>query len=72
MMDIRDLIAGNPSPEVTKRFSCSSLLSVKFILLINVKMPTIVGILTLISMIKTPSENLKAKVFFSSLVFASN
>ena len=32
----------------------------KFILLINVKMPTIVGILTFISMINTTSERLKA------------
>ena len=33
----------------------------KFIMLINVKMPTIVGILTFISMIKTTSESLKAR-----------
>ena len=33
-------------------------LSTKFILLINVKMPTIVGILTFISMINTTSERL--------------
>ena len=31
-----------------KTFSCSTQLSLKFILLINVKMPTIVGILTFI------------------------
>ena len=36
-------------------FSCSAQLSVKFILLINVKMPTNVGILTSTSMINTPS-----------------
>ena len=36
----------------------------KFILLINVKMPTIVGILTLISMINPMSERLKARNFF--------
>ena len=36
----------------------------KFIMLINVKMPTDVGILTFISMINTISESLKAgKVF---------
>ena len=35
----------------------------KFILLINVKMPTIVGILTFISMINTASERLKARNF---------
>ena len=33
-------------PEVIKLFSGSTLLSMKFFLLINVKMPTIVGILT--------------------------
>ena len=33
-------------PEVIKLFSCSAQLRLKFILLINVKMPTIVGILT--------------------------
>ena len=33
----------------------------KFIMLINVKIPTIVGILTLISMINTASESLKAR-----------
>ena len=35
----------------------------KFILLINVKMPTIVGILTFISRINTASESLKAREF---------
>ena len=38
-------------PEVIKLFSCSTQLSLKFILLINVKMPTIVGILTFMSRI---------------------
>ena len=46
----------NPSPKVVKLFSYSTQLSTKFILLINVKMPTIVGILTFISMINTTSE----------------
>ena len=40
-----------PGPEVIKLFSCSAQPSLKFILLINVKMPTIVGILTFISRI---------------------
>ena len=40
-----------PGPEVIKLFSCSALLRLKFILLINVKMPTIVGILTFMSRI---------------------
>ena len=38
-------------------FSCSTQLSMKFILLINVKMPTIVGILTFISRINSTSES---------------
>ena len=38
-----------PGPEVIKLFSCSTQLSMKFYPLINVKMPTIVGILTLMS-----------------------
>ena len=33
-----------PGPEVIKFFSCSTQLSMKFFLLVNVKMPTIVGI----------------------------
>ena len=33
-------------PEVIELFPCSTHLSMKFFLLINVKMPTIVGILT--------------------------
>ena len=55
----------NPGLEVIKLFSwqCSTQLSTKFILLINVKMPTIVGILTFISMINTTSERLKARKF---------
>ena len=40
-------------PEVIKLFSCSTQLSTKFILLIYVKMPTIVGMLTFMSMINT-------------------
>ena len=36
-------------PEVIKLFSCSTQLSMNFFLLINVKMPTFVGILTFIS-----------------------
>ena len=38
-----------PGPEVIKLFSCSTQLSMKFFLLINIKMPTVVGILTVIS-----------------------
>ena len=45
-------------------------LSTKFILLMNVKMPTIVGILTFISMINTTSERLKARNFFICQYFS--
>ena len=47
-----------------KHFPCLTQLSTKFILLINVKMPTIVGILLFISMINTTSEGLKAMNLF--------
>ena len=53
-----------PGSEVIKLFSCSTQLSTKLIMLINVKMPTIVGILTFISMINTRSERLKARNVF--------
>ena len=38
-----------PGLEVIKLFSCSTQLSMEFFLLINVKMPTVVGILTFMS-----------------------
>ena len=50
-------------PEVIKLFPCSTQLSTKFIMLINVKMPTVVGILTFISMINATVERLKARNF---------
>ena len=53
-----------PGLEVIKLFPCSTQLSKKFILLINVKMPTMVGILTFISRINTTAERLKARNFF--------
>ena len=40
-----------PGPKVIKLFPCSNQLSMKLILLINVKMPTVVGILTFMSRI---------------------
>ena len=42
-------------------------------MLINVKMPTIFGIFTVVSMMNRTSESLKAKksLFFSILVFIS-
>ena len=54
-------------PEVIKLFPCSTQLSMKFILLINVKMPTIVGILTFMSLINTHLRDLKQET--SLLVF---
>ena len=60
----------NTGPEVIKLFPCLTQLSTKFILLINVKMPTIVGILTFISMIKTASERLKARKIFICWYFS--
>ena len=59
-------------PEVIKLFSCSTQLSTKLIMLINVKMPTIVGILTFISMINTTPERLKARNFFICYYFSFN
>ena len=41
--------AAKSGPEVIKFFSCSTQLSMKFSLLINMKMPTIVGIFIFIS-----------------------
>ena len=57
-------------PEVINHFQCSTQLSTKFVLLINVKMPTIVGILTFISMINTASERLKEINFFICRYFS--
>ena len=50
---IESFITLRPGPEVIKLLSCSIQMSMGFIMLINVKMPTIVGILTFISMINT-------------------
>ena len=47
-----------------KKNSYAIQLSTKFVLPINVKMPTILDILTFISMINTAPERLKAKNFF--------
>ena len=57
-------------PRGYKTCVCSTQLSTKFILLINVKMPTIVGILTFISMTNTISKRLKARNFFSCQYFS--
>ena len=55
-------------PETIKLFFLLN--SAEFILLINVKMPTIVGILTFISMINTLSVRLKARNFFICWYFS--
>ena len=65
-----DIVLLSPGPEVIKGIPCLTQLSTKSILLINVKMPTIVGILTFISMINTTSESLKAKNFFICRYFS--
>ena len=57
-------------PKVIKLFSYSTQLSMKFILLINVKMSTIDGILTFISMINATYERLKARNFFICRYFS--
>ena len=56
--------------EVIKLFSCSTQLSTKFILLINVKMPKVVDILTFISMIYTTFESLKPRYVFNCRYFS--
>ena len=57
-------------PRDYKTFFMLSSAEHEFILLINVKMPTIVGILTFISMINTTSERLKARNFFVCRYFS--
>ena len=58
-----------PGPEVIKKIFCPQL-SIKFIMLINVKIPTIDDILTFISMINTTSKRLKAKNVFLFMLWA--
>ena len=53
-----------PGPEVIKLLSCSTQLNIKFIMLINVKMPTNIGILMFVSMINKTSESLNARKVF--------
>ena len=68
----RGLILRDPGPEVIKLFPCSTQLSTKLILLINVKMPTIFAILTFISMKNITSERFKARNFFICQYFSFN
>ena len=60
-----------PGPEVIKKNLCSTQLSTKFILLINVKMATIVGILTLMSRIMTVCGDLNLKFPLISAISVS-
>ena len=53
----------HPGPEVVKLFSCSAQLIMKFSLLINMKMPTIVGIFILISRESFMLSNVYKKLF---------
>ena len=57
-----------PGPEVIKLFNAQ--LGTELILLTDVKMPTIVDILTVISMINTTSERHKARNFFICWYFS--
>ena len=47
--------------EVIKLFACSTQMTMKFIMLVNVKMPTAVGVLTFISIINTTSVSSEAR-----------
>ena len=66
---IRKMNNIRPGPEVIKLFSCSTQRRLKFILLINVKMPTMVGILTFISRI---NYKLKFKYIWAIRVLMSS
>ena len=63
------LLMGHKESNQTKT-NKSTQLSTKYILLTNVKMPTIFGILTFISKINTISERQKANNFFYSWYFS--
>ena len=56
--------------EVIKLFTCATQLRIKFVMLINVKMPTIVSILTFNTMINTTSATLIARTVFISWYFS--
>ena len=63
-----------PGSVVIKLFSFSTHLSMEFILLINVKMPTTVGILTFVSRINDWLSQFKSEIpyFLSNLMFMSS
>ena len=65
MQDVRETVySSRAGTKIINFFSCSTRLSMKFIMHINVKMPTLVGILKFICMINTISESLKARKVF--------
>ena len=68
------ITADQPGFEVIKLFLCSTQLGTKFILLINVKMPTIVGILIYNCIINKHMRSLKQETsqFANILDFMSN
>ena len=68
--NVKSLSFSYTGREVIRLLSYTSQLSMKFILLINVKMPTIVGIVTFISMINITSERLKARNSFICRYFS--
>ena len=59
-----NFITSRPGLEVIKLLSCSSQWRMKSILLINVKMTTIVAILTFTSRMNTTSDSFKARTIF--------
>ena len=61
---VTDRCTGGPGPEIIQLFSFSAQLRLKFILFINVKMLTTVGILTFISRINTGFGDLNLKFQF--------
>ena len=69
-LSMKEIYLARPGPVVLNLSSYSTQLSIKFTMLINVKMPTNVGILTFISMINTTSERLKARNLFICLYFS--
>ena len=62
-------MSNKTGPKFIQLFSCSTQLSMKFMLLIKVKMPTIVGILTFISRINATSESFQASKTFTFQLF---
>ena len=62
-----------PGPEIIKYCSCSTQLRIKLIMLINVKIPTIVCILTFIVMLNTiyHAINVKMSITVGNLIFIS-